>query len=321
MFPNAVESIRTTAIALKPDGIVLGTIDAASQRSAISAAIDQGIKVIGWHSAGTPGPQPDLNLITNIESDPVQTGAVSGAYTVVMANGQAGVVVFTDSAYAIAIVKHDAMMAAVNSIDGSTVLELVDTPIAPAEIDTTRVALTRSPTTIDYFANAAWSDRAPAMVQSLLIESFEQTGKIISVSRDLAVLRADYILMSELRRFEARYENGEAPPTVFVRLFVQLIKMPERTIIGGELAEAREPARKFHQARLVIDRDQRAFDCSSIHRRNSHTTSVRMAPERRSSTRPRSSHASPAVPLLQHEVAAPNACQRDSLWYKSGPSS
>src|SRR5205823_3106278 len=29
------------AIALKPDGIVLGTIDAASQRSAISAAIDQ----------------------------------------------------------------------------------------------------------------------------------------------------------------------------------------------------------------------------------------------------------------------------------------
>ena len=74
-----------------------------------------------------------------------------------------------------------------------------------------RVTLTggRSPTTIDYFANAAWSDRAPAMVQSLLIESFEQTGKIISVSRDLAVLRADYILMSELRRFEARYESGE----------------------------------------------------------------------------------------------------------------
>jgi len=46
---------------------------------------------------------------------------------------------------------------------------LVSTPVAPAEIDTTRVALTRSPTTIDYFANAAWSDRAPAMVQSLLI--------------------------------------------------------------------------------------------------------------------------------------------------------
>ena len=119
---------------------------------------------------------------------------------------------------------------------------LVDTPVAPAEIDTTRVALTRSPTTIDYFANAAWSDRAPAMVQSLLIESFEQTGKIVSVARDSAVLRADYILMPELRRFEARYENGDAPPLVLVRLLVRLIKMPERTIIGGEIAEGREPA-------------------------------------------------------------------------------
>jgi ribose transport system substrate-binding protein len=121
------------AIALKPDGIVLGTIDAASQKTAIAAAVAQGIKVIGWHSAGTPGPWPDLNLITNIESDPVQTGAVSGAYTVAMANGQAGVVVFTDSAYAIAIVKHDAMMAAVNGVEGSSILELVDTPIAEVQ--------------------------------------------------------------------------------------------------------------------------------------------------------------------------------------------
>jgi cholesterol transport system auxiliary component len=119
---------------------------------------------------------------------------------------------------------------------------LVDTPIAPAEIDTTRVALSRSPTTIDYFANAAWSDRAPAMVQSLLIESFEQTGKIPSVARDTAVLRAEHILLPELRRFEARYQNGEAPPTVLVRLLVRLIKMPERTIIGEDIAEGRETA-------------------------------------------------------------------------------
>jgi cholesterol transport system auxiliary component len=119
---------------------------------------------------------------------------------------------------------------------------LVQTPGAPAEIDTVRIALTRSPTTIDYFANAAWSDRAPAMVQSLLIESFEQTGKITSVARDSAVLRADYILMPELRRFEARYQNGDAPPTVLVQLLVRLVKMPDRTIIGEDLGEARQTA-------------------------------------------------------------------------------
>jgi ribose transport system substrate-binding protein len=121
------------AIALKPDGIVLGTIDAASQKTAIAAAVAQGIKIIGWHSAGTPGPQPDLNLITNIESDPVQTGAVSGAYTVAMANGQAGVAIFTDNTYAIAVVKSDAMRAAVEAVEGSSVLSFVDTPIAEVQ--------------------------------------------------------------------------------------------------------------------------------------------------------------------------------------------
>jgi cholesterol transport system auxiliary component len=62
------------------------------------------------------------------------------------------------------------------------------------------------------------------------------------VARDTAVLRADYILLPELRRFEARYQNGEAPPTVLVRLLVRLIKMPERTIIGEDIAEGRETA-------------------------------------------------------------------------------
>ena len=130
---NGQAAAINQAIALKPDGIVLGTIDAASQRTAISAALAQGIKIIGWHSAGTPGPQPDLNLITNIESDPVQTGAVSGAYTVAMANGQAGVAIFTDNTYAIAVVKSDEMRAAVEAVEGSSVLAFVDTPIAEVQ--------------------------------------------------------------------------------------------------------------------------------------------------------------------------------------------
>ena len=122
---------------------------------------------------------------------------------------------------------------------------LVDVPFAPAQIDTTRVALSRSPTTIDYFANAAWSDRTPLMVQALLIESFETTGKIVGVSRDEAGLRADYVLMPELRRFEAIYQPSgvlDAPPTVFVQLLVRLVRMPDRTIIGETIAERREAA-------------------------------------------------------------------------------
>src|SRR5258708_26392397 len=45
--------LRTTAlnqaIALKPDGIILGTVDAAEQAPVVEAAVKQGIKVVGWH--------------------------------------------------------------------------------------------------------------------------------------------------------------------------------------------------------------------------------------------------------------------------------
>jgi len=109
---------------------------------------------------------------------------------------------------------------------------LVEQPDAPLSLDTTRIALQNSPTTIDYFANAAWTDRAPIMVQRLLIESFENTGKITAVGRDAVGLRADYVLKTDLRDFEADYTDPNAPPTVRVRLVVRLVKMPERQIVG-----------------------------------------------------------------------------------------
>jgi len=111
---------------------------------------------------------------------------------------------------------------------------VVQVPDAPQSLDTARVALARSPTTIDYFANAAWTDRAPVMVQDLLVESFENTHKIVSVGRDTTGLRADYVLLTDLRDFEARYYEGtDKPPQVRVRITAKLIKMPEREIIGG----------------------------------------------------------------------------------------
>jgi cholesterol transport system auxiliary component len=132
---------------------------------------------------------------------------------------------------------------------------LVDVPHAPAEFDTTRIALSRSPTTIDYFANAAWPDRAPMMVQSLLVESFEITGRILAIGRESVGLRADYILKPELRRFLAIYEAPQEPPTVVVRMTVRLVKMPDRTIIAQTTVERRERAR-FNTMPSIIE----AFD-------------------------------------------------------------
>jgi ribose transport system substrate-binding protein len=123
-------SALTQAIALKPDGIILGTIDAAEQAPMIEQAVAAGIKVVGWHSGAAPGPVKDVpGVFTNITTDPLEVAKASGLYAVVDSGGTANVILFTDSIYAIATAKTNAEKAAVEGCKGCKVLEVVDTPI------------------------------------------------------------------------------------------------------------------------------------------------------------------------------------------------
>lgn len=119
----------------------------------------------------------------------------------------------------------------------------VETPIAAAGYNTARIALQRTPLTLDYFADAAWSDVAPSMVQTLIVESFENTGRIVGVSRESVTLRPDYVLRTELREFQAEYHpEAQRPPLVRVRLVALLIRMPDRAIVASQSFERTERA-------------------------------------------------------------------------------
>ena len=52
------------------------------------------------------------------------------------------------------------------------------------------------------------------MIQTLLIESFENTGKIIAVGRQSLGLRSDFNLKLEVREFQAEYFPKDAAPRV-----------------------------------------------------------------------------------------------------------
>src|SRR3546814_7762079 len=47
---------------------------------------------------------------------------------------------------------------------------IIELPVAAAGLDTVRIALQHTPYTMEYYARAAWTDNAPAMVQTLLIQ-------------------------------------------------------------------------------------------------------------------------------------------------------
>ena len=113
---------------------------------------------------------------------------------------------------------------------------VVELPICAETLNTPRIALSRDPLTLDYYGGARWSERAPALVQTLLVESFENSGRIVAVARKATDLRADYVLKTELREFQAEY-TGIGPPIVRVQLNAKPVKMPERTIIAAFKSE------------------------------------------------------------------------------------
>jgi cholesterol transport system auxiliary component len=119
---------------------------------------------------------------------------------------------------------------------------VVEVPTAPAGIDTARIALSRTPFTLEYFAKVGWTDRAPEMVQTLLIESFETTGKIVGVGMESVGLRPDYLLKTDLREFQAVYEAGSEVPNVLVRISALLVRMPDRRIQAAFSPEVKVPA-------------------------------------------------------------------------------
>jgi len=113
---------------------------------------------------------------------------------------------------------------------------------APAGLDTNRIALSRAPLSLDYFADVAWSDRAPAMVRTALLESAQNSGVFTAVGSDTFNLRSDYLLKSELRKFEAVYDSPGPGPTVGVVLGLTLVKLPGDAVVGQTVITERQPA-------------------------------------------------------------------------------
>jgi cholesterol transport system auxiliary component len=109
---------------------------------------------------------------------------------------------------------------------------LVAVPLAPSGLDTSRIALSRTPLSLDYFADSEWADRAPLLVQSALIDAFEKSRAVGAVARDSAAFRADFVLETTIRDFQAAYDAPNGPPRVSVALNAKLVKIPERKIVG-----------------------------------------------------------------------------------------
>ncbi|MET4704816.1 substrate-binding domain-containing protein [Glaciihabitans sp. INWT7] len=129
--PQGNTDAMNQAITSKPDAIILGGLDPTEQAPAITTATSEKIPVIGWHAGVLTG--PGNGLVTNVGTDPLVVAQLAAAYAVANSNGKAGVAVFTDGQYELAVTKARAMEAYIKACKGCSVLSFQDSPIATAD--------------------------------------------------------------------------------------------------------------------------------------------------------------------------------------------
>ncbi|MDH3667839.1 MAG: ABC-type transport auxiliary lipoprotein family protein [Paracoccaceae bacterium] len=111
---------------------------------------------------------------------------------------------------------------------------VVEEPTAASSVNTDRIAVKPNPYQVQYFPDASWVDRAPLLVQTMLLESFENTGKVGAVGRQAIGLNADYTLVTDLREFQARSDtDGSAALEIVVQLNMKIVQEPRGLIVAS----------------------------------------------------------------------------------------
>lgn len=85
---------------------------------------------------------------------------------------------------------------------------LIQPPSALKILSAEQIVIRPGGGTVEYLGGAQWSDALPKLVQARLVEAFENTGRLKSVSKPGEGLVIDFQLASDIRAFEADFTGA-----------------------------------------------------------------------------------------------------------------
>ena len=110
-------------------------------------------------------------------------------------------------------------------------------PLAGPGLGTSQIVLLEPDHRMNVYAASAWATDAPALIESLAVQTLRATGEWRSVEDAESPFPSDYLLQISIRRFDADYSAGAgAPPTVHVTLDCTLGAEDARTIVASFVA-------------------------------------------------------------------------------------
>lgn len=123
-------------------------------------------------------------------------------------------------------------------VGGSRAPLVVNEPTTVQTLDSDRMIVRDSGGALSFLGGAQWADRVPKLVQTRLLQTFENGSRIASVSRPGERIVPDYQLNTDIRSFTIDAASGQA----VVEITAKLIGDRSGRIMRAKLFSARVPA-------------------------------------------------------------------------------
>ena len=135
---------------------------------------------------------------------------------------------------------------------------LVAAPAAGQMLDSERITVRPTAGSVQVYKGANWSDSVPDLLQTALLRSFEDSQKILSVSRPGGGVRGEYQLLTELRAFESVYaQPGQAQAVIEV--YAKLVHTADGQVVAARSFKDSEPS-SSEEVGAVVDAFSRSLD-------------------------------------------------------------
>jgi cholesterol transport system auxiliary component len=113
----------------------------------------------------------------------------------------------------------------------------VNRPTANPGLDSSQVVLVQSDRRMSFFSMSRWASPPANLVEMLAVEKLRASGAWQSVADSTSAFPSDYVVLINVRRFEADYTGGGVAPEVHVVLDCIVGKREGREVIASFLAE------------------------------------------------------------------------------------
>ncbi len=128
--PEGRAASIASALESKPDGAILLGSDAKSLEHRLSRFVERDIPLVGWHVGPAPGKLSSSSVAFNVTTDPMEVARITAMAAITQSAGKAGVIIFTDSNFEIAMRKADAMAELIRQCEGCSLLDVLKVPIS-----------------------------------------------------------------------------------------------------------------------------------------------------------------------------------------------